>query len=154
MIDITDEKQRLALYYKIRGAAINVEKQLGPYMVEKFYEKALMFELKSLGLSVESQVIIPTYYKGQPLGLDLQADLVVESDLIVELKATPRMEKSHMRQLLTYMKLMRKHYGLIINFGVSYISKYGMKAMLLSDFEEVANTEGDFDDNIGTIAFS
>ncbi|MBO4813889.1 MAG: GxxExxY protein [Muribaculaceae bacterium] len=154
MIDITDEKQRLALYYKIRGAAINVEKQLGPYMVEKFYEKALMFELNSLGLSVENQVLIPTFYKGHPLDLHLYADLVIESDLIVELKATPRMEKSHIRQLLTYMKLMRKHYGLIINFGVSYISKYGMKAMLLTDFDVIANTEGDFDDKIGSIAFS
>ena len=64
MINLSDEKQRLALFYKIRGAAITVEKNLGPYMIEKYYEKALIMELKSLGLSVESQVAIPTFYKG------------------------------------------------------------------------------------------
>lgn len=154
MIDINDDKQRLALFYKIRGAAINVERNLGPYLVEKYYEKALLLELKSLGISVESQVTIPTFYKGQSLGLDLIADLVIEDSLIIELKATQRMEKSYIRQLLTYMKLMRIHYGLIINFGVSFISKYGMKALVLSDFDEVPNSESVFDDKIGLVAFS
>ena len=154
MINLSDEKQRLALFYKIRGAAITVEKNLGPYMIEKYYEKALIMELKSLGLSVESQVAIPTFYKGQPLELELYADLLVENELIVELKASPRVEKSHMRQLLTYMRLMQKHYGLIINFGVSFISKYGIKAMVLSNFDDVINTNSDFDDKIGLVAFT
>ncbi len=154
MIDILDEKQRLALYYKIKGAAITVEKNLGPYMVEKYYEKALIIELKSLGLTVNSQVAVPTFYKGEPLELELCADLIVENELIIELKATPRMEKSHIRQLLTYMKLMQKHYGLIINFGVSFLSKYGMKAMVLSDFDEVVNTNSDYEDKIGLAALS
>ncbi|MBO4813810.1 MAG: GxxExxY protein [Muribaculaceae bacterium] len=154
MIDLADEKQRLALFYRIRGAAITVEKNLGPYMVEKYYEKALIMELKSLGLSVESQVAIPTFYKGEPLELDLFADLLIENELVVELKATHSMEKSHMRQLLTYMKLMRKHYGLIINFGISFISKYGMKAMVLSNFDDVVKTDSDFEDKIGLVAFS
>ena len=154
MIDLSDEKQRLALYYMVRGAAITVEKNLGPYLVEKYYEKALMFELRSMGLSVENQVAMPTFYKGQPLDLELYADLIIEKELVVELKATQRMEKSHMRQLLTYMKLMRKHYGIIINFGVSYISKYGMKAMVLSDFDAIPNANTNFDDEIGLVAFS
>ena len=114
MINLSDEKQRLALFYKIRGAAITVEKNLGPYMIEKYYEKAL----------------------------------------IMELKASPRVEKPHMRQLLTYMRLMQKHYGLIINFGVSFISKYGMKAMVLSNFDDVINANSDFDDKIGLVAFT
>ena len=154
MIDITDKKARLDLYYKIRGAAITVEKHLGPYLVEKYYEKALMFELKSMGLCVENQTPIPTFYKGQALDLNLFADLLVENEIIIELKATPRIEKSHIRQLLTYMKLMRKHYGLILNFGVSYIAKYGMKAFVLSDFDEIVNTNSNIEDEIGLIAFS
>ena len=154
MINLSDEKQRLALFYKIRGAAITVEKNLGPYMIEKYYEKALIMELKSLGLSVESQVAIPTFYKGQSLGLELYADLLIENELIVDLKASPRVEKPHMRQLLTYMRLMQKHYGLIINFGVSFISKYGMKAMVLSNFDDVINANSDFDDKIGLVAFT
>ena len=97
---------------------------------------------------------VPTFYKGEPLELELCADLIVENELIIELKATPRMEKSHIRQLLTYMKLMQKHYGLIINFGVSFLSKYGMKAMVLSDFDEVVNTNSDYEDKIGLAALS
>ena len=154
MTGFIDDKERLALYYKIREAAITVEKQLGPYLIEKFYEKALIVELKSRGINVESQVEIPTFYKGQPLTLNLIADLVVEDKIIIELKATPRIEKSHIRQILTYMKLMRKHYGLIINFGVSYITKYGIKSCILTDFEEVVNSNINMEDNVGLVAFS
>ena len=154
MTGFIDDKERLALYYKIREAAITVEKQLGPYLIEKFYEKALIVELKSRGINVESQVEIPTFYKGQPLTLNLIADLVVEDKIIIELKATPRIEKSHIRQILTYMKLMRKHYGLIINFGVSYITKYGIKSCIFTDFEEVVNSNINMEDNVGLVAFS
>ena len=154
MTGFIDDKERLALYYKIREAAITVEKQLGPYLIEKFYEKALIVELKSRGINVKNQVEIPTFYKGQPLTLNLIADLVVEDKIIIELKATPRIEKSHIRQILTYMKLMRKHYGLIINFGVSYITKYGIKSCILTDFEEVVNYNINMEDNVGLVAFS
>ena len=112
----------------------------------------MMIELAALGINANNQVKIPTFYKGQPLDLELQADIVVENEIIIELKATPRMEKSHIRQLLTYMKLMRKHYGLILNFGISYMSQYGMKAFVLSDFDEVVNSKGDFEDRVG-VAF-
>ena len=154
MTGFIDDKERLALYYKIREAAITVEKQLGPYLIEKFYEKALIVELKSRGINVKNQVEIPTFYKGQPLTLNLIADLVVEDKIIIELKSTPRIEKSHIRQILTYMKLMRKHYGLIINFGVSYITKYGIKSCVLTDFEEVVNSNINMEDNVGLVAFS
>ncbi len=154
MIDITNEAIRLDLYFKLRGAAINVQKNLGPFMVEKYYEKAMMIELAALGINANNQVKIPTFYKGQPLDLELQADIVVENEIIIELKATPRMEKSHIRQLLTYMKLMRKHYGLILNFGISDMSQYGMKAFVLSDFDEVVNSKGDFEDRVGVAVFT
>lgn len=153
MIDVSKETTRLDLYFKLRGAAINVQKNLGPFMVEKYYEKAMMIELASMGINAENQVKVPTFYKGQPLDLELIADIVVENEIIIELKATPRMEKSHIRQLLTYMKLMHKHFGLILNFGVSYMSQYGMKAFVLSDFEEVVNSKGNFDDRVGTAVF-
>ncbi len=114
----------------------------------------MMIELAALGINANNQVKIPTFYKGQPLDLELQAVIVVENEIIIELKATPRMEKSHIRQLLTYMKLMRKHYGLILNFGISYMSQYGMKAFVLSDFDEVVNSKGDFEDRVGVAVFT
>ena len=153
MIDISNESIRLGLYFKLRGAAITVQKNLGPYMVEKYYENALMVELRLLGINAVNQVKVPTFYKGQSLNLDLLADIIVEDEIIVELKATPRIEKSHIRQLLTYMKLMRKHYGLILNFGVSYMRQYGMKAFVLSNFDEVVNSKDNLEDSVGTSVF-
>ena len=85
--------------------------------------------------------------------MELLADIIVEEQIVIELKATPKIEKAHVRQLLTYMKLMRIHYGLILNFGVSYMAQYGMKAFVLSNFDEVVNTKGNFEDTIGTSIF-
>ena len=101
-----------------------------------------------------NQVEIPTFYKGQPLDLNLYADIVVENEVIIEMKATPRIEKSHVRQILTYMKLMRKHYGLIMNFCVPYMTRDGIKSFRISDFNEIVNSNSNIEDNIGLIAFS
>ena len=153
-MDLSNDNVRLSLYYKLREAAITVQRQLGPYLVEKYYEKALMLELRSMGIKAESQVEIPTFYKGHPLDLNLYADIVVENEIIIELKATPRIEKSHIRQILTYMKLMRKHYGLIMDFGVSYMTRYGIKSFIMCDFNEIVNSNSNIGDNIGLVAFS
>ncbi len=153
-MDLSNDNVRLSLYYKLREAAITVQRQLGPYLVEKYYEKALMLELRSMGINAESQVEIPTFYKGHPLDLNLYADIVVENEIIIELKATPRIEKSHIRQILTYMKLMRKHYGLIMDFGVSYMTRYGIKSFIMCDFNEIVNSNSNIGDNIGLVAFS
>ena len=153
MVDISNEAKRLDLYYKLRGAAITVQKNLGPFMVEKYYENDMMIELALMGINAANQVRIPTFYKGKPLNLELLADIIVEEQIVIELKATPKIEKAHVRQLLTYMKLMRIHYGLILNFGVSYMAQYGMKAFVLSNFDEVVNTKGNFEDTIGTSIF-
>lgn len=153
-MDLSNDNVRLALYYKLRGAAITVQKHLGPYLVEKYYERSLIIELRSMGINVENQVEIPTFYKGQPLDLNLYADILVENEVIIEMKATPRIEKSHVRQILTYMKLMRKHYGLIMNFGVSYMTRDGIKSFRISDFNEIVNSNSNIEDNIGLIAFS
>ena len=153
-MDLSNDNVRLALYYKLRGAAITVQKQLGPYLVEKYYERSLIIELRSMGVNVGNQVEIPTFYKGQPLDLNLYADIVVENEVIIEMKATPRIEKSHVRQILTYMKLMRKHYGLIMNFGVPNMTRDGIKSFRISDFNEIVNSNSNIEDNIGLIAFS
>lgn len=154
IMDFSDDKVRLALYYKLRDAAITVQRQLGPYLVEKYYEKALMVELKSMGIHVENQVEIPTFYKGVNLDLNLFADILVENEIIIELKSTPRIENSHIRQILTYMKLMHKHYGLIMNFGVSYMTQYGIKSFILSDFDEIVNSKSNIEDKTGFIALT
>lgn len=150
---LIEEKERLDLFYKIRGAAITVEKNLGPYLIERYYELAFIHELKMLGFDVKHQVSIPTFYKGNALGLELVADLIINDDIIIELKATNKMEKSYVRQLLTYMRLTRMHHGLIVNFGISYISKYGIRAFILTDFDADMNLQADFNDKIGVESF-
>ena len=79
---------------------------------------------------------------------------IVENEIIIELKSTPRIENSHIRQILTYMKLMRKHYGLIMNFGVSYMTQYGIKSFILSDFDEIVNSKSNIEDKTGFIALT
>lgn len=113
-----------------------------------------MVELKSMGIHVENQVEIPTFYKGVNLDLNLFADILVENEIIIELKSTPRIENSHIRQILTYMKLMHKHYGLIMNFGVSYMTQYGIKSFILSDFDEIVNSKSNIEDKTGFIALT
>ena len=153
MHGLIDEKERLAIFYKIRGAAITVEQNLGPFLIEKYYELAFAQELKALGFDVKQQVAIPTFYKGNPLGLELVADLIIDDDIIIELKATKKMETSYVRQLLSYMRLMRIHHGLIINFGISYISRYGIKPFILTDFDTNMNVKTDFNDKFGVDVF-
>ena len=113
---------------KIIGCAIEVHRQLGPGLLESVYEECLCFELKSIGLVVESQKQLPLTYKGQALESKLRVDLLVNNDIIVELKSVKRLEPIHEAQLLTYLKLANKKYGLLINFNVK-ILKQGIKRL-------------------------
>lgn len=106
----------------IIGASIEVHKILGPGLLEKIYERALAHELTLSGYKVQSQVQVPIIYKGIDLALDddkpLKLDLIVEDSVIVELKSVEEMKPVYSKQLLTYLKLMDKKLGLLINFNV------------------------------------
>jgi GxxExxY protein len=98
------------------GAAFEVHKQLGPGFLEKVYENALLFELRSRGITVVSQAEIPVSYKGHSVGVYV-ADLLVENRLIVEIKATAAIDSSHQAQLINYLKATGLKVGLLLNFG-------------------------------------
>lgn len=102
----------------ILDSAIEVHKQLGPGLLESVYEICLFKELRSRKLFVERQVLIPIFYKGENLDADFRIDLLVEREVIIELKAVEIILPVHEAQLLTYMKLAKKHLGLLINFNV------------------------------------
>jgi GxxExxY protein len=87
--------------YKINGAIYEVNRVLGNGFLEKVYERALLAELKTLGLQAESQVPVPVYYKGNMVG-DYCADIVVENQVLLELKAVNNLDKCHEAQLLNY----------------------------------------------------
>lgn len=107
--------------YEIRGAVYDVYKELGPGLLESVYEEALCFELERRGLTVERQVQVPIKYKGSVLKSELRLDLLVEDKVIVELKSVEEMKKVFSKQLLTYLRLMDKRVGLLVNFNTDDI---------------------------------
>jgi GxxExxY protein len=109
------------LSYKIIGCAIEVYKTLGPGLLESVYEKALVHELSLIGIPVKSQVEVEMSYKGVNIGEGLRLDLLVDDRIIVELKCVEEIKSVHYKQLLTYLKLMDKRLGLLINFNVTDI---------------------------------
>ncbi len=107
--------------YQIRGAIYDVYNELGPGLLESVYEEALCFELEQRGLKTERQIQVPISYKGNVLKTELRLDLLVEDNVIVELKSVEEMKKVFAKQLLTYLRLMDKKVGLLVNFNTDNI---------------------------------
>ena len=107
--------------YEVRGAIYDVYKELGPGLLESVYEEALCFELEQRGLKVERQLQVPIRYKDKVLKTELRLDVLVEDKVIVELKSVEEMKKVFAKQLLTYLRLMDKKIGLLVNFNTDNI---------------------------------
>ena len=103
------------LTYSINGAIFEVNRILGPGFLEKVYENALLMELKARGLKAAAQYPIKVRYKDQIVG-EYFADLLVEDQVIIELKTVNRIEKIHEAQLLNYLKATGINVGLLVNF--------------------------------------
>ena len=117
------KKSITQLSYEITGLAIKVHKTLGPGLLESVYEKCLKYELEKNGYEVAQQMIVPVNYDNLELDVDLRLDLLVNDTIIVELKAIENILPVHEAQLLTYMKLLQKPQGLLINFFTDNITK-------------------------------
>lgn len=111
------------LSYEITGKAIKVHKELGPGLLESVYEKCLKYELEKNGYKVIQQMFVPVYYEKMTIDAELRLDLLVNDCIVVELKAVEKLLPVHEAQLLTYMKLLRKPQGLLINFFTDNITK-------------------------------
>ena len=107
--------------YQIRGAVFDVYNELGPGLMENVYEKALIIELLNRGLQVENQVPIEVLYKGFDLGLQYRLDVLVNKQVIIELKSVEILLPVHYKQLITYLKLAQKPLGFLINFYTNSI---------------------------------
>jgi len=105
---------------RIIGAAYEVSNTLGCGFLEKVYENALVKELKLSNIFVEQQKNISVFYKGENVG-DYFADLFVEEEVLVELKAVKQLTEIHEAQLINYLKATNKKVGLLINFGTPKI---------------------------------
>ena len=118
------------LTYKIIGCAIEVHKHLGPGLLESVYQKCFNYELFAKHLFSRSQVVTSINYKENILDADLRLDVLVEDLIIVELKAMDGILPVHEAQVLTYMKLLRKPKGILINFNCTNIFKEGQKTLV------------------------
>jgi GxxExxY protein len=111
-------KQELdQLTYKIIGAAIEVHKNLGAGLLESVYHRCLEHELTLRGISYSSELVVPITYKGYVLDAELRCDLVIENKIVSELKAADEIHPIYATKLLTYMRLLEKPKGILINFN-------------------------------------
>jgi GxxExxY protein len=113
---------------KIIGACIEVHRHLGPGLLESAYQACLCRELELQGLKFEREKSLPIEYKGHHVDCGYRLDLVIENEVVVELKAVERLLPIHEAQLLTYLKLTGIQLGLLINFNTPLL-KDGIKRM-------------------------
>jgi GxxExxY protein len=114
---------------QIIGAAIEVHRELGPGLLESAYEAALAYELTLRSVGFERQKEQPVRYKGLLIAVGSRLDLLVEGQVVVELKAVESLLPIHDAQLLTYLKLSDCRVGLLINFNVPLL-KAGLKRLI------------------------
>jgi len=102
---------------KIIGCAIEVHKELGPGLLESAYEECLSYELTLNGLNNERQMPVPVVYKEVKLDIGYRMDILVEREIIIELKSVECLTPVHEAQILTQMKFAKKRIGLLMNFN-------------------------------------
>jgi GxxExxY protein len=125
------------LTYRVIGCAIEVHKQLGPGLLESIYEKCFIHELNLRGISCVSQVSAPIKYKGLAIDTELRLDVLVEDILCVELKAQQGLLPIHEAITLSYMEMLHKPKGLLINFQCVNIVKEGQRTLVNNYFAQL-----------------
>lgn len=118
------------LSHQVIGCAIEVHKVLGPGLLESTYKQCLAHELKLNGIAFRLEHPMPVEYKGIHLDCGYRIDVLVEDDIILELKSVERLLGIHEAQLLTYMKLTNIKQGFLINFNVKRL-KEGLRSFVL-----------------------
>lgn len=118
------------LTHEILACAIEVHKTIGPGLLEKSYERCVTYELDMRGLKYKAQQPIQLKYKTIHLEADLRYDILVEDLIVVELKSVEMIKPIHRSVVLTYMSLLEKPKGIIINFNCSNIIKEGQKTLV------------------------
>jgi GxxExxY protein len=119
-----------ALSKRVIGLAIDVHRILGPGLLETAYEKCLCWEFEQNGIIYTRQVPLPVTYKGVQLDCSYRLDIVIEDEIILELKSVEQMLPIHEAQILTYLRLSRLKLGLLINFNARLL-KDGIRRFVL-----------------------
>ena len=116
------------LSYAIGGAVIDVHRHLGPGQIEANYERALAHELAARGIPFQRQVAIDSFYKGKLVG-EFVVDMIVNEQIILELKSVVQLHQVHRAQLLSYLRASGLRLGLLINFNEAVVWK-GIKRIV------------------------
>ncbi len=127
------------LTYQIIGAAIEVHKALGPGLLESVYHKCLKHEFSLRETSHHSEFFVAVNYKGIDVDAELRCDFLVENAIVVELKTVDEIAPIHEAQLLTYMKLLKKPKGILINFNCINLFKEGQKTFVNEYFRALSD---------------
>ncbi|BAX82116.1 GxxExxY protein [Labilibaculum antarcticum] len=118
------------VFKKVLDCCFRVHTELGPGLLESAYEACLMYELQQEGLKVRKQVAVPLFYKDVELDVGYRIDLLVNNEVIIELKSVDSIADIHLAQILTYMKLAECKLGLLVNFNVKHLEN-GIKRVIL-----------------------
>jgi GxxExxY protein len=121
-----DKKRMEWIAGQVVDAAFRVYKELGPGLLESVYRYCFMEELKIRGINARQEVLLQLFYRGNPLNKDFRLDLVVEDEIVVELKSVESLAPVHTAQILSYLRLSNKRLGFLINFNVP-VFKEGIK---------------------------
>lgn len=108
---------------KILNASLQVHKEMGPGLLESVYQQCLVYELQSSNIQVEALVPVPLVYRGHLLSKEYIIDIIVENEIILELKAVEGLLPVHEAQIISYLKLADKRLGFLINFNVSLLKQ-------------------------------
>ena len=122
--------ERDKITYEIIDSAYKVHSKLGPGLLESAYRTCLAYELRKKGLQVEEEKPVPVVYEEIKLECGYRLDMLVENEVVVELKTVNAFNDVHLAQLLTYLRFSEKHVGLLLNFYVKSL-KDGIRRVSL-----------------------
>ena len=125
----------------IIDAAMAIHRKLGPGLLESVYELVLVAELKRRGHKVENQVPVSFEYEGMKIENAFRIDVLVDDQVVVELKSTEAYAPVHAKQLKTYLVLSNRKLGLLLNFGMEYL-KSGIKRILNGEVPDIKTSPG------------
>ena len=117
------------IVHEIVGSALAVHRELGPGYLESFYRKAVCIEMRRRGIAFECEKAVEVSYRGELLGTH-RIDLVVQSLIVVELKAVERLDVVHRNQVVAYLKATKLRVGLLVNFNAALL-KQGLQRVVL-----------------------
>lgn len=129
--EISESEERDSLTGTILSAAIEIHRALGPGLLESAYVNCLIYELKLRGLKIEHEKPLPVFYKDVMLDCGYRLDLVVEGQVIVEVKSVKTILPIHEAQLLSYLKMSDCKRGLLLNFNVLMLKDGGIRRMIV-----------------------